>query len=346
MTKISDTGIPECPIYFTKIASPAITDGADIRFSPQATTQVDYEVELAVVIGQAGINIRPEEAEEYIFGYTVANDVSARDLQGAHKQWFKGKSLDTFCPMGPWVVTADELAFLAAAEAGIFVSTSAGNSGDTVGVSSVAHNSPWTMTVAASTHNRGVENSLTTGDGTTYDGVGYGGPTGQLPMVLAKDIPAEGATAAEADLCGPGTVDDAGAKGKMVVCTRGEHPFVDKGAEVAASGGAAIVVANAEGGADTLLPIMYSIPGVHLTAEDGAKLEAYVSGETAPTGAIGATEYTKVDAPSMASFSSYGPAMAGGGDFEGAMMLLHTRPEKARPKTPGKPGDDGEKAAP
>lgn len=104
MTKISDTGIPECPIYFTKIASPAITDGDDIRFSPQATTQVDYEVELAVVIGQAGINIRPEEAEEYIFGYTVANDVSARDLQGAHKQWFKGKSLDTFCPMGPVLV--------------------------------------------------------------------------------------------------------------------------------------------------------------------------------------------------------------------------------------------------
>lgn len=104
MTKISDAGIPECPIYFTKIASPAITDGDDILILPEATKQVDYEVELAVVIGKAGINIRPEEAEDYVFGYTVANDVSARDLQGAHKQWFKGKSLDTFCPMGPVVV--------------------------------------------------------------------------------------------------------------------------------------------------------------------------------------------------------------------------------------------------
>ena len=212
------------------------------------------------------------------------------------------------------VVTADELAFMAAAEAGVFVSTSAGNSGDTVGVSSVAHNSPWTMTVAASTHDRGVESTLTTGDGTTYDGTGYGGPTEQLPMVLASDIPAEGATAAQADLCGPGTLDDEGAAGKMVVCTRGEHAFVDKGAEVAASGGAAIVVANAEGGASTLLPIIYSIPGFHLTAEDGAALKAYAAGD-APTGAIGETSYVTAEAPEMASFSSYGPALAGGGDL-------------------------------
>ena len=214
-----------------------------------------------------------------------------------------------------YVVTADELAFMAAAEAGVFVSTSAGNSGDSVGVSSVAHNSPWTMTVAASSHDRGVENTLTTGDGTTYDGVGYGGPTAQLPMVLASTIPAAGYTAAQADLCGPGTVDDAGAAGKMVVCTRGEHPFVDKGAEVAASGGAAIVVANSPTGASTLLPIIYSIPGFHLTAEDGEALKAYVSDQDAPTGAINASKYVEVDAPSMASFSSFGPALAGGGDL-------------------------------
>ncbi len=214
-----------------------------------------------------------------------------------------------------YVVTADELAFMAAAEAGVFVSTSAGNSGDSVGVSSVAHNSPWTMTVAASSHDRGVENTLTTGDGITYDGVGYGGPIGPLPMVLARDIPAAGATAAQADLCGPGTVDDAGAAGKMVVCTRGAHAFVDKGAEVAASDGAAIVVANAEGGAATMVPIIYSIPGVHLNADDGAKVKAYVSGQPAPTGTIGASEYVKVEAPSMASFSSFGPALAGEGDL-------------------------------
>ena len=214
-----------------------------------------------------------------------------------------------------YVVTADELAFMAAAKAGVFVSTSAGNDGDTVGVSSVAHNSPWTMTVAASTHNRGVRSTLTTGDGTTYEGVGYGGPTEQLPMVLASSIPAAGVTAAAADLCGPGTLDDAGAAGKIVVCTRGAHAFVDKGAEVAASGGAAIVVANAAGGASTLVPIIYPIPGFHLSAEGGAALKAYVGGQTAPTGAIGASSYYKAEAPSMASFSSYGPALAGGGDL-------------------------------
>lgn len=111
MTKISDTGIPEFPIYFTKVASPAIGNGDSIKFSYANTMQVDYEVELAIVIGKQGINIKPEQAEEYIFGYTIVNDVSARDLQGRHLQWFKGKSLDTFCPMGPYLVHKNEISF-------------------------------------------------------------------------------------------------------------------------------------------------------------------------------------------------------------------------------------------
>jgi len=111
MTQISDTGIPNFPIYFTKVASPAIGDGDSIKFSYEITTQVDYEVELAIVIGKKGRNIKPEEAEEYIFGYTIVNDVSARDLQGKHTQWFKGKSLDTFCPMGPYIVHKNEIRF-------------------------------------------------------------------------------------------------------------------------------------------------------------------------------------------------------------------------------------------
>jgi len=111
ITKISDTGIPEFPIYFTKVASPAIGNGENIKFSYEVTTQVDYEVELAIVIGKEGINIKPEQAEEYIFGYTIVNDVSARDLQGKHTQWFKGKSLDTFCPMGPCIVNKNEIPF-------------------------------------------------------------------------------------------------------------------------------------------------------------------------------------------------------------------------------------------
>ena len=111
MTKISGDGIPEFPIYFTKVASPAIGNGDNIKFSNEVTSEVDYEVELAIVIGKEGIDIKPENAQEYIFGYTIVNDISARDLQGKHTQWFKGKSLDTFCPMGPYIVHKSEIQF-------------------------------------------------------------------------------------------------------------------------------------------------------------------------------------------------------------------------------------------
>ncbi len=108
-TKISDKFVPEDPIYFTKSADAVIAHGDDIKFYSEVTKQVDYEVELAIVIGKEGINIKPEEAEDYIFGYTIINDVSARDLQVRHKQWFKAKSLDTFCPMGPCLVHKSHL---------------------------------------------------------------------------------------------------------------------------------------------------------------------------------------------------------------------------------------------
>ena len=111
MTKLSGTGIPDYPVYFTKVASPAIGYGDEIKFSSKVTTQVDYEAELAIVIGKEGTDIKPENVEEYIFGYTIVNDVSARDLQGKHTQWFKGKSLNTFCPMGPCIVHKSEIKF-------------------------------------------------------------------------------------------------------------------------------------------------------------------------------------------------------------------------------------------
>ena len=111
ITQISDTFVPDNPIYFTKVASPAIATGDKIVFSQSTTKQVDYEAELAVIIGKEGSDIKPEEAEDYIFGYTVVNDVSARDLQVKHKQWFKAKSLDTFCPMGPVLVHKQEIPF-------------------------------------------------------------------------------------------------------------------------------------------------------------------------------------------------------------------------------------------
>ncbi|HXD74809.1 MAG TPA: fumarylacetoacetate hydrolase family protein [Vicinamibacterales bacterium] len=100
--------IPEHPVFFTK--APTTVNGPfdPIPFDPQITQQVDYEVELGVVIGVGGRNIARANALSHVFGYTVINDVSARDLQMRHLQWFKGKSLDGFCPMGPVVVSADE----------------------------------------------------------------------------------------------------------------------------------------------------------------------------------------------------------------------------------------------
>ena len=99
---------PEHPVYFTKAPETVVAPGARV-IHHAATKELDYEVELAVVIGAAGKDIPREQALAHVFGYTVVNDVTARDLQKRHGQWFKGKSLDTFCPMGPVLVTADDI---------------------------------------------------------------------------------------------------------------------------------------------------------------------------------------------------------------------------------------------
>jgi 2-keto-4-pentenoate hydratase/2-oxohepta-3-ene-1,7-dioic acid hydratase in catechol pathway len=100
---------PELPVIFTKFSSAVIGPGATIRWDPALTSQVDYEVELAVVIGRRARRVPAEAALEYVAGYTVCNDVSARNLQFGDEQWVRGKSLDTFCPLGPWLVTRDEI---------------------------------------------------------------------------------------------------------------------------------------------------------------------------------------------------------------------------------------------
>ena len=102
-------GNPADPIYFSKLSSSVVGPNSNILSHANMTKEVDYEVELAVIIGKEGINIQPEEAEDYIFGYTIANDITARDLQKKHAQWYKGKSLDTFCPMGPVLVHKNAL---------------------------------------------------------------------------------------------------------------------------------------------------------------------------------------------------------------------------------------------
>ena len=101
--------LPKHPLVFTKFNS-SITGPYDpIIFPSSLTEKVDYEVELAVVIGKHAKNVTKDSALDHVFGYTVINDVSARDIQFADSQWVRGKSLDTFCPMGPYIVTADEI---------------------------------------------------------------------------------------------------------------------------------------------------------------------------------------------------------------------------------------------
>jgi len=100
---------PTKPLIFAKFPSSIIAHGQLITWSPELTQQVDYEGELAVVIGRAAMRVKVEEALSHVFGYTIANDVTARDLQRGDGQWTRGKSLDTFCPLGPIIVTADEI---------------------------------------------------------------------------------------------------------------------------------------------------------------------------------------------------------------------------------------------
>jgi 2-keto-4-pentenoate hydratase/2-oxohepta-3-ene-1,7-dioic acid hydratase in catechol pathway len=104
-----DAALPEHPVFFTKVPESVIGPGAPIDPHRDLTHSLDYEVELAVIIGRGGRGITAEQAGQHVWGYTIINDVTARDLQRDHKQWFLGKSLDTFCPMGPWAVTADEV---------------------------------------------------------------------------------------------------------------------------------------------------------------------------------------------------------------------------------------------
>jgi 2-keto-4-pentenoate hydratase/2-oxohepta-3-ene-1,7-dioic acid hydratase in catechol pathway len=101
--------LPTEPLLFAKLPGALVSDGAPVRWSAALTAQVDYEAELAVVIGRRARHISVGEALDHVLGYSCLNDISARDLQVRDGQWTRAKGLDTFCPMGPWVVTADEI---------------------------------------------------------------------------------------------------------------------------------------------------------------------------------------------------------------------------------------------
>jgi acylpyruvate hydrolase len=101
--------VPDRPILFAKFPSSIVGPDEEIAWPPDASEKVDYEVELAVIIGRRGRNIPAGQAYDYVAGYTIANDVSARDAQFSDEQWVRGKSFDTFCPLGPYLLTTDEL---------------------------------------------------------------------------------------------------------------------------------------------------------------------------------------------------------------------------------------------
>lgn len=108
--KASNSDVAAWPIVFTKVPECVIGPNDTVQLPGTGISeQIDYEAELAVVIGKAGKNITKADAMSHIFGYTIINDVTARDVQMRHQQWDMGKSFDTFCPMGPWIVTADEM---------------------------------------------------------------------------------------------------------------------------------------------------------------------------------------------------------------------------------------------
>ena len=99
--------VPKHPIIFSKVPETVVATHTDVLIDPSVSTAIDYEAELAVIIGKPGRGIARKDAFDHVWGYTIINDVTARDLQGRYSQWLIGKSQDTFCPMGPWAVTKD-----------------------------------------------------------------------------------------------------------------------------------------------------------------------------------------------------------------------------------------------
>lgn len=100
------------PVYFSKRVNEAVDPGAPIQSHHDLIDSLDYEVELAVILGKDARSVAREDVASYVLGYTILNDVSARELQSAHQQWYFGKSLDGFTPMGPWIVTRDEFPWM------------------------------------------------------------------------------------------------------------------------------------------------------------------------------------------------------------------------------------------
>lgn len=204
-----------------------------------------------------------------------------------------------------------EIAFFGAAEAGVFVATSAGNSGP--GESTVAHNSPWEMTVAAGTLDRKTTKSVTLGNGATYSGVGLGPAVPSSPLILSTQAGLPGQPANDVRLCFEGSLDAAKVAGKIVVCDRGTNDRIAKSREVKAKGGVGMVLANPT--PNSLNADIHYVPTVHVDEVAGAAIKAYAATAGATASLSAGVQELGGKAPQVAAFSSRGPALSGSGDL-------------------------------
>ena len=213
-----------------------------------------------------------------------------------------------------------QVAFLFAADAGVFVSASAGNSGPTTGT--VAHPGPWLTTVAAGTHNRNGEGSVTLGNGSTYFGASIANAVGPAPLIESTAAGLPGANPTQVALCystvdtgGTPVLDPAIVAGKIVVCDRGVTARVNKSLAVLEAGGVGMILLNPPPAAGSLNADFHFVPTVHLQFTDYAAIHAYAATSGATATINQATIIYTSPAPFTAAFSSRGPLAAGGGDL-------------------------------
>lgn len=206
---------------------------------------------------------------------------------------------------------AVEVAYLFASNAGVFVSTSAGNSGP--GASTVAHISPWLASVAAGTHDRPALGTVTLGNGSSYTGASAAGTAGPATFVRSISVGRAGANANEVRLCFLGTLDPALATGKIVQCDRGTIARTEKSAAVKEAGGVGMILTNTT--VNSLNADLHSVPTVHLPVTNRTAIIDYIAAAgTAATATISRAAGA-APSPEVAGFSSRGPSLAGGGDI-------------------------------
>jgi subtilisin family serine protease len=214
---------------------------------------------------------------------------------------------------GPGPVGPAEIATFHAAAAGVFVAA-AGANGDPTGGFTVDNVEPWVTTVANGTHDGRYTRTITLGNGASYEGVGLGPATASGPLVDAEDMAAPGASASDAALCLPGTLDPARVTGKIVICDRGINARVEKSAVVEQAGGVGMVLYNVVAG--SLNADIHAVPTVHVATPEGDAIAAYVeSAGAGATATIGAGRIGSQRAPAVNPTSLRGPATFNDGDL-------------------------------